>query len=217
MDEKLAQLLDKGIAEMPIKSYFSEEELLNHKHRLVLLVQMLAKWNKAFNLTAVREPREMVIRHILDSLSIAPHLVGERLLDVGSGAGLPGLPLAIIFPEKHFTLLDSNGKKTRFITQARSELGLENVDVVQSRVEEFTSKELFSTITARAYSSLAVMINSTQHLLALQGRLLLMKGVYPEEELGQIPAGFVLEEALELNVPMLEAERHLIILKQSQP
>lgn len=213
MDEKIAQLLDKGMAQMPIMSSESEEERSNHKQQLLKLVKMLAKWNKAFNLTAIREPQEMVIRHILDSLSIAPYLVGERLLDVGSGAGLPGLPLAIIFPEKQFTLLDSNGKKTRFITQARSELGLTNVDVVQSRVEDFTS-EPYSTITARAFSSLAGIINTTRHLLAEKGRLLLMKGVFPEEELRQIPAGFMLQEALELNVPMLEAERHLIILKQ---
>jgi 16S rRNA (guanine527-N7)-methyltransferase len=217
MDDELAQLLDKGMAQMPLSLSSSEEELLNHKQQLLMLVQMLEKWNKAFNLTAIREPREMVIRHILDSLSIAPYLVGKRLLDVGSGAGLPGLPLAIIFPEKQFTLLDSNGKKTRFITQARSELGLANVDVVQSRVEKYTSSEPYSSITARAFSSLAVIINSTRHLLAEKGRLLLMKGVFPAEELSQIPAGFMLHEAVTLNVPMLEAERHLIILKQHQP
>jgi len=214
MDDDLVQLLDTGMAQLSLTlpDHGLEEQSLNKQ--LLSLVYLLAKWNKSYNLTAIREPREMVIRHLLDSLSIAPYLVGERLLDVGSGPGLPGLPLAMLFPEKHFTLLDSNGKKTRFITQAVSELGLKNVDVVQSRVEDYKTDKPFSTIMARAFSSLDEIIKTTHHLLAGDGRLLLMKGVYPEEELNALPEDFELLEALELKVPMLDAKRHLMIINR---
>lgn len=214
--DELSLLLEQGMAQLPLALDDSVSEQKYKQNQLLALVQLLAKWNKAYNLTAIREPRAMVIRHILDSLSIAPYIVGERLLDVGTGPGLPGLPLAIIYPEKHFTLLDSNGKKTRFIIQACSELGLKNVDVVQSRVEKFESEQLFSTITARAFSSLAEIVSATQHLLAKNGRLLLMKGVYPEEEIEHLPQDFELQQALELNVPLLEAKRHLMIIHQRQ-
>ncbi|MGI9277097.1 MAG: 16S rRNA (guanine(527)-N(7))-methyltransferase RsmG [Endozoicomonas sp.] len=182
---------------------------------LTRYVELLAKWNKAYNLTAVRDPQEMVSRHILDSLSIVPHVFGENLMDVGSGPGLPGIPLAIMYPEKQFTLLDSNGKKTRFMTQARMELGLKNVRVENTRVESFRAERPFDVIMSRAFSSLLDMVNGTAHLLSPEGSFLAMKGLYPEEELQELQQqrpGIGLSKSLVLDVPGCEAQRHLVIL-----
>jgi 16S rRNA (guanine527-N7)-methyltransferase len=180
------------------------------RDRLSAYLALLTRWNKAFNLTAVRDPGEMVTRHILDSLTVAPHLWGESVCDVGTGAGLPGIPLAVTYPEKHFTLLDSNGKKTRFLVQAVADLGMRNVNVVNSRAEQFHPAEPFATVVTRAFSSLADMLASTRHLLAPDGRFLAMKGTYPHEELAALPAGFKVESVIELHVPGLAGERHLV-------
>jgi 16S rRNA (guanine527-N7)-methyltransferase len=180
---------------------------------LLAYVALLAKWNRAYNLTAVREPREMVSRHLLDSLAVAPHLSGTRLVDVGSGAGLPGIPLALACPERTVVLLDGNGKKTRFMTQAAAELGLGNVSVVHSRVEAYAPEPRFDLVISRAFASLADMLRTTAHLVTAQGRFLAMKGAYPAAELEALPEGFVLEEAIRLRVPGLDAERHLIALR----
>ena len=182
------------------------------RQRLLAFVHLLAKWNAAYNLTAVRDPQAMITRHLLDSLVLLPYLQGPRVLDIGTGPGLPGIPLAIARPDCSFTLLDANAKKTRFVTQAVGELGLKNVDVVQTRVENYRPVEKFDTLVARALSSIADMLNNAQHLCAPGGRFLAMKGVYPEEELAAIPADYVVSELVALKVPGLDAARHLAII-----
>ena len=182
------------------------------RQRLLAFVRLLAKWNAAYNLTAVRDPEDMITRHLLDSLVLLPYLQGPRVLDIGTGPGLPGLPLAIARPNDFFTLLDANAKKTRFVTQAVGELGLKNVEVVQERVENYHPELKFDTLVARAFSSIADMLHSARHLCAPGGRFLAMKGVYPEDELAAIPADYTVNEVLALKVPGLGAARHLAII-----
>lgn len=177
--------------------------------RLLDYIALLDKWNQAYNLTAVRDPGEMVTRHLLDSLAVAPHLTGQRIIDVGTGAGLPGIPLAILFPERQFVLLDSNGKKTRFLVQAKASLGLDNVTVIHSRVEEYRPEEPFDTVIARAFAALTDILSLCRHLVAKEGAVLAMKGDASEAEL--VPEGFRLAGLIALNVPGLAHEkRHLI-------
>jgi 16S rRNA (guanine527-N7)-methyltransferase len=182
------------------------------RQRLLAYVRLLAKWNAAYNLTAVRDPQDMVTRHLLDSLAVLPYLAGPRVLDIGTGPGLPGIPLAVARPEYAFTLLDANAKKTRFVTQAVGELGLKNVEVVQARVESYRPAQNFDTLVSRAFASIADMLAASRHLCAPHGRILALKGVYPEEELAAVPAGFVVQEVAALQVPGLEAQRHVVIL-----
>ena len=182
------------------------------RQRLLAFVRLLAKWNAAYNLTAVRDPEEMITRHLLDSLVLLPYLQGSRVLDIGTGPGLPGIPLAVARPDCSFTLLDANAKKTRFVTQAVGELGLKNVEVVQARVENYRPEQKFDTLVARAFSSIADMLNNAQHLCAPGGRFLAMKGVYPEGELAAIPPDFAVSEVVALKVPGLDAARHLAII-----
>ena len=178
---------------------------------LVAYVQMLARWNKAYNLTAIRDPLEMVTRHLLDSLAVVPHLQAERVIDVGTGGGLPGIPLSLVFPEREFVLLDSNSKKTRFLVQAKAELGLENVTVVHGRVEDYHPQPAFDAVITRAFASVADILTSSRHLLKPGGEFLAMKGTVPVDELSCLPPGFHLEEVIELKVPGLEREhRHLL-------
>lgn len=181
--------------------------------RLLAYVELLERWNAAYNLTAVRDPAEMVTRHLLDSLAIAPHVRGATLADLGSGAGLPGIPLAIAAPEREMLLVDSNGKKARFLREAVRRLGLERVRVAESRVENLAGA--FECITARAFASLAEMLAAGGHLLAHDGIWLAMKGRIDRDELDAIPAGFRVEKIVALDVPGLDAERHLVILKRS--
>ncbi|MEB6381170.1 16S rRNA (guanine(527)-N(7))-methyltransferase RsmG [Leclercia adecarboxylata] len=206
MLNKLTRLLDQaGIS------------LTDHqKNQLVGYVDMLNKWNKAYNLTSVRDPNEMLIRHILDSIVVAPHLQGERFIDVGTGPGLPGIPLSIVRPESHFTLLDSLGKRVRFLRQVQHELKLENIYPVQSRVEEFPAEPPFDGVISRAFASLNDMIDWCKHLPAENGRFYALKGVLPADEIAQMPEGFVVEEAIKLRVPQLEGERHLVIVKPNK-
>jgi 16S rRNA (guanine527-N7)-methyltransferase len=207
MNDALQDKLAEGLAALPL-------ELESHaQNRLVDFLQLLVKWNRAYNLTAVRQPEQMVARHLLDSLVIGPYLQGPRVLDVGTGAGLPGIPLALAYPDLHFTLLDSNGKKIRFVTQAVAELGLTNVDVVQSRIEAFQPTGRFDTITARAYASIDDLVSQTTRLLADGGQYLVMKGVYPVAEVEAMPTGYHLEATHPLKVPKLDAERHLLIVR----
>ncbi|WP_343216949.1 16S rRNA (guanine(527)-N(7))-methyltransferase RsmG [Kistimonas asteriae] len=183
--------------------------------QLTTYVEMMAKWNQVYNLTAIRDKNAMVSRHILDSLTLVPHVSGERLLDVGSGPGLPGIPLAIMFPERQFSVLDCNGKKTRFMTQAKTALGLKNVTVENRRVEEWQIETGFNEITSRAFSSLEDMVTGTSHLLAEGGRWLAMKGIHPDEELAQLQAvrpDVQLVKSIQLSVPGCDGERHLVIL-----
>jgi 16S rRNA (guanine527-N7)-methyltransferase len=177
--------------------------------------ELLIKWNKTFNLTSVDDPEQMISLHLLDSLAVLPFLPGGRVLDVGTGAGLPGIPLAIARPEQAFVLLDSNGKKTRFLVQASGQLGLENVEVVNQRVEQYQVQELFDVIISRAFSSLGQFLSTCNHLVSPGGQFLAMKGKLPEDELHHLPDGFHLVSSVELKVPGLDAERHLLMLRRS--
>ncbi|WOD11295.1 16S rRNA (guanine(527)-N(7))-methyltransferase RsmG [Pseudomonas sp. NyZ704] len=182
--------------------------------QLLAYLELLHKWNKAYNLTAVRDPDEMVSRHLLDSLSILPYVQGERWLDVGSGGGMPGIILAIMRPDARFTVLDSNGKKTRFLTQVRLELGLANLTVVQNRVEAYQAEQPFHGIVSRAFSSLADFTHLTRHLSDTDTRWLAMKGQYPEEELAALPVDFQVTDSAQLAVPGCQGSRHLLILQR---
>ena len=195
-------------------SYLNEK--LFKPSAIVSLSQYLdsmQKWNKTYNLTAVTTPHEMVVLHILDSLVIQPFISGKRIIDVGSGAGLPGIPLAIINPDKQFVLLDSNHKKTRFLTQAQIELGLKNIEIVCDRVEKYKPTQCFDHVITRAFASLDDVLIKTQHLCCHQGTFLAMKGTYPKEEIQSIPDQFVVQKAEQLHVPDLNAERHLVIIE----
>ncbi|MFF7707279.1 16S rRNA (guanine(527)-N(7))-methyltransferase RsmG [Pseudomonas sp. NPDC007930] len=184
--------------------------------QLLAYLALLIKWNKAYNLTAVRNPDEMVSRHLLDSLSVLPHIGDEqRWLDVGSGGGMPGIPLAIMFPGKSVTTLDSNGKKTRFQTQVKLELGLANLQVVHSRVEQHVPAQPYAGIISRAFSSLEDFANWTRHLGDVNTRWLAMKGLHPADELVALPADFTLQEAHALAVPGCQGQRHLLILRRT--
>jgi 16S rRNA (guanine527-N7)-methyltransferase len=180
--------------------------------RLLDYVALLERWNAAYNLTAVRDPAEMVTRHLLDSLAIAPHVSGATLADLGSGAGLPGIPLAVAAPAREILLVDSNGKKARFLREAVRRLALASVRVAESRVENVEGS--FDCITARAFASLGDMLRWGGHLLAPGGRWLALKGRFPDDELAGVPAMFEIEKTIELNVPGLDAERHLVVLKR---
>jgi 16S rRNA (guanine527-N7)-methyltransferase len=182
------------------------------KEQLVAYVGLLDKWNKAYNLTSVRDPQQMLVRHILDSIVVAPHLKGERFIDVGTGPGLPGIPLAIVLPQAHFTLLDSLGKRVRFLRQVQHELGLTNVTPVQSRVEAFPSEPPFDGVISRAFASLQDMVSWCHHLPSAQGCFYALKGVRPDEEIASLPAGFRLVSVNALNVPELDGERHLVVI-----
>ncbi|MFK3663145.1 16S rRNA (guanine(527)-N(7))-methyltransferase RsmG [Scandinavium sp. NPDC088450] len=188
----------------------------NQQQQLVAYVELLHKWNKAYNLTSVRDPNEMLVRHILDSIIVAPHLKGSRFIDVGTGPGLPGIPLAIVLPEAHFTLLDSLGKRVRFLRQVQHELKLDNVEPVQSRVEEFPAEPPFDGVISRAFASLNDMVSWCHHLPGEQGRFYALKGLVPDDEIGQLPAGFTVEDIVKLQVPQLDGERHLVTIKPTK-
>jgi 16S rRNA (guanine527-N7)-methyltransferase len=202
---KLEQRLHQGITDLGLDLPAAAEP------KLLQYLRLLARWNQAYNLTAVRDPQEMVTRHLLDSLAVLPYLQGPRVLDVGTGAGLPGIPLAVARPDLTFTLLDANAKKTRFVTQAVGELGLKNVEVVQSRAENYRPPQKFDTLVSRAFASIADMLEFTRHLCAPHTRILAMKGVYPEEELAAVATAYA-AEVVALKVPGLQADRHLAIL-----
>ena len=191
-------------------------ELSETQHaQLLAYLALLIKWNKAYNLTAVRDPDEMVSRHLLDSLSVVPFIDGERQLDVGSGGGMPGIPLAIMFPDINVTLLDSNGKKTRFLTQVKLELALDNLTVIHSRAEAFQPELPFTGIISRAFSSLEDFTGWTRHMGDGKTRWLAMKGLHPADELVALPADFHLESAQALAVPGCQGQRHLLILRRT--
>ena len=188
----------------------------NQVSQLIQYVEMLVKWNKAYNLTSVRDPSDMLIKHIMDSLMVGPCLHGERFIDVGTGPGLPGIPLAILYPEKEFTLLDSLGKRITFLRQVVFQLKLDNVSPVLSRVEKFQPEPLFDGVLSRAFASLNDMVTWCNHLTAVEtGRFYALKGQYPEDELLQLPEGIALVTSHPIVVPKLQGERHLIELKKS--
>ncbi|EOC1348110.1 16S rRNA (guanine(527)-N(7))-methyltransferase RsmG [Cronobacter turicensis] len=188
----------------------------HQKAQLVAYVDMLNKWNKAYNLTSVRDPNEMLVRHIMDSIVVEPHLKGSRFIDVGTGPGLPGIPLAIVRPQSHFTLLDSLGKRVRFLRQVQHELKLDNITPVQSRVEAFPAEPPFDGVISRAFASLSDMVNWCHHLPGEQGRFYALKGQRPDDEISALSAGFAVEEIVRLSVPRLDGERHLVILKANR-
>lgn len=185
------------------------------QQQLLDYLALLIKWNKAYNLTAVRDPNEMVSRHLLDSLSIVPFVEAGRWLDVGSGGGMPGIPLAILFPDSHFTVLDSNGKKTRFLTQVKLELALDNLSVVNQRVEAFTPEHAFDGIVSRAFSALEDFTAWTRHLGNDKTRWLAMKGLRPEGEIQALPDDFSIVREELLKVPGCQGQRHLLILRRT--
>lgn len=183
--------------------------------QLVQLVLLLNKWNKAYNLTSVRDPMEMLVKHILDSLVVSPYLQGDRFIDVGTGPGLPGLPLAIINSDKTFVLLDSLGKRISFIRNAVRELGLTNVETVLSRVEEYQPDHQFDGVLSRAFASLKDMTDWCHHLPDKNGIFYALKGQYHQDEIAELSNNFSVSEVIELNVPELIGERHLILIKQT--
>ncbi len=180
--------------------------------KLADYVALLHKWNQAYNLTAVRDPEQMVYRHILDSLSIVPYLQGRRILDIGTGAGLPGIPLAVACPQREFILLDSNAKKIRFVTQAIATLGLTNARAVVARVEKLVVPDRFDTLISRALGGIADMLALAGHLCSPGGRFLAMKGVYPQEELAAIPPDYHVLAVEALSVPGLDGKRHVVVI-----
>ncbi|HDI3195659.1 16S rRNA (guanine(527)-N(7))-methyltransferase RsmG [Vibrio cholerae] len=185
------------------------------REQLVGYVQLLDKWNKAYNLTSVRDPMEMLVKHILDSLVVSPHLVGERFIDVGTGPGLPGIPLAVMHPDKEFVLLDSLGKRIRFLKQVIHDLKINNVLPVQSRVEEFDPESGFDGVLSRAFASMTDMVNWCQHLPKPNaGVFLALKGVRPDDEITLLPEWCSVTDIKALQVPELEGERHLVILSR---
>jgi 16S rRNA (guanine527-N7)-methyltransferase len=181
--------------------------------RLFALLDELAHWNRTYNLTAVTARAQMVTHHLLDSLAIHPDLRGERIADVGTGAGFPGLPLALVNPARHFTLIDSGGKKVRFVAHAVRTLGLGNVEVLQARAESFTPAHPFDTVTARAFAPLPELLERAGRLCAPDGQVLAMKGKWPEEELAALPSPWRLAGARQLAVPGLEEARCVLELR----
>ena len=204
----LAQPLATGLGALGLDlSAVQQQQLLDY-------VLLIAKWNKVYNLTAVRDPEAMLTQHLLDSLAVLPHLGGaSRIIDIGSGAGLPGIPLAIARPECKMTLLDSVHKKATFQRQACLELGLANVEIVCERVEHFKPDVGFEVAISRAFSDLSEFARLSAHLLEKGGKLCAMKGIYPHEELGKLPQQFKLQEVIPLTVPGMDANRHLVILR----
>jgi len=202
-----------------LKITFPEDSI----QRFNKLLQLLLKWNKAYNLTAVRDPDQMVVLHLLDSLAPLPFVEGKTVLDVGTGAGFPGLPMAIARPDWQFTLLDSNSKKTRFVTQAVIELGLENVQVITGRAENSIINQQFNTVLCRATFSLGDFLSKTQSHCINKGLLLALKGGYPKQEIEDVEHAAEFSDLLtkidiqkteSIQVPGLDAERHLVLVRK---
>lgn len=185
----------------------------SQKQQLVDFVKLLDKWNKAYNLTSVRDPDEMLVKHIMDSLVVSPYLQGSLFIDVGTGPGLPGIPLAIANPDKQFVLLDSLGKRITFIKNALRELGINNVEPVLSRVEQYQQTE-FDGVLSRAFASLSDMIDWCYHLPNKNGRFYALKGIYNNDELVAVKKPVMLNQVIELSVPELAGQRHLIVLEK---
>ena len=229
MTDRLEATLEQGLRDLALGvPANAQQKLLHYLHLIV-------KWNKHFNLSGITAIQEMVPLHLLDSLAISPYLEGERILDIGSGAGLPGIPLAIANPDKNFVLLDSNGKKTRFLFQVKVALELSNVEIVDARVDEYLSTAdtgEFSLITCRAFSSLSSIVMMIEKPLASGTKLLAMKGVYPHDEIAELQQDktinstsnkasstdldncYKVESVIELTVPGVESQRHLVLIGQ---
>jgi len=206
LDAVLVKLLARGTAELGLPVIAEQQT------KLLTYLALLQKWNAAYNLTAVRDPAAMITRHLLDSLALVPLLQGSYCIDVGSGAGLPGVPLAIMFPQREFHLLDSNGKKTRFLFQVQTALPLPNITIHHTRVESFKPSRLFDTVLSRAFASLEDMVAGTRHLLQPDGVFLAMKGASPDDEIQAVAGACQLRAVHRLLVPGLDEQRHLVEL-----
>ena len=202
----LAHQLDSLLDQTPLQVSPAQRQ------QLVAYVELLNKWNKAYNLTSVRNPEDMLIKHILDSLVVGPKLAGQHFIDVGTGPGLPGIPLAILYPERNFVLLDSLGKRITFLRQVVFQLKLTNVTPMLSRVEEFQPEQPFDGVLSRAFASLQDMVNWCQHLIDTNGRFYALKGLLPEQEFSELPDNIQVSASHQLQVPQLDGERHLIEL-----
>ncbi|MFZ4529607.1 MAG: 16S rRNA (guanine(527)-N(7))-methyltransferase RsmG [Undibacterium curvum] len=204
--------LSAGVQEMGLA--LSEAQI----DQMLAYLALLSKWNAVYNLTAIRDPQEMVKQHLLDSLSAAPAFTDARnVLDVGAGGGLPGMMLAIAYPQTRISMIDTVSKKTAFLSQAKAELGLSNVTVFTGRVEQLEVTEKFDVITSRAFSELCNFINWSGHLLAEGGQFIAMKGVAPAQEIERLPAGWAVTGVQPLQVPGLNAERHLVFVRRAEP
>ena len=186
------------------------------QQRLLDYIALIEKWNRVYNLTAIRDPEKMVSHHLLDSLAVVPHLRAKRLLDVGSGAGLPGIPLALASPDTRVTLLDSNHKKAAFLNQAVMELKLKNAEVCAERVESWQTQDRFDVIISRAFSDLGEFVRVTRHLLAPGGMYAAMKGMHPYEEIDRLPPDCNVRQVLPLAIPGLDGARHLVLIVQNE-
>jgi len=203
----LIQQLKTLLKETPLE--LSDQQITS----LVDYVELLNKWNKAYNLTSVRNPEEMIIKHIMDSLMVGPLLEGKNFIDVGTGPGLPGIPLSIAYPEKNFVLLDSLGKRITFLKQAIYQLSIKNATPVQSRVEHYHPEEPLDGVLSRAFSSLNDMVTWCDHLVSKdQGKFLALKGQFPQQEIDDLPDNIQMLKSHTIIVPQLNAERHLIEL-----
>ena len=184
------------------------------QQQLIAYVELLHKWNKAYNLTSVRDPQQMLIKHIVDSLVVSPHLIGKRFIDVGTGPGLPGVPLAIANPNVHFVLLDSLGKRLRFLTQVKSTLKLDNITLIQSRVQDYQPAIPLDGVISRAFASMTDMVKWCSHLIEPKQRFYALKGLYPKEEITALNDSVTVSSVEALTVPGLDGERHLVILEK---
>ena len=206
---ELRRTLESGLAELALDAALAAP-LLDY-------LALLARWNRTYNLTAVRDPHAMVVKHLLDSLAMHPFVdalavTGGALADLGTGAGLPGIPLAIVKPGLRVTLVESNGKKARFLREAVRTLGLKDVRVAESRIETFDEPGAYAAITARALASLPLILELGGHLLRPDGQLLAMKGIHPADEIAALPAGWTVQASHLLRVPGLDAERRLVVV-----
>jgi 16S rRNA (guanine527-N7)-methyltransferase len=207
----LADDLARGVAALGLGLDASQQR------RLLAFVELLAKWNRTYNLTAIREPERMVTHHLLDALAVLPHLpqrAGLRVLDVGSGGGIPGMPLAIARPDWHVTMVDANHKKVAFITQVAIELGLRNVDAHATRVEALVPQAQYDVVISRAFADIATFAGTSARHLAPQGWLVAMKGVHPDAELAEVPDDLRVIATHALRVPGLDAARHLVVMQK---
>lgn len=207
--ETLRGMLAAGIQELDLAIQPAQIDLL------MAYLDLLQKWNRVYNLTAVRDPQQMVVQHLLDSLAVVPAFAeAKNVLDVGAGGGLPGIVLAIALPNMQISLIDTVHKKTAFLTQVKAELGLANVKVITARVEALPASNSFDVITSRAFAELADFVNWSAHLLAEGGQFIALKGVKPDSEQAKLPAEWLVHKVVKLNVPQLDAERHLVFIRR---
>ncbi len=210
MPDNLKAVLYTGVKQLGLPG--SVEKL----DQLLAYLELLVKWNASFNLSGITDKQVMVSRHLLDSLALGPHLQGSTLVDIGTGAGLPGIPLAIFYPDKHFVLVDSNSKKARFLFQVKMTLGLENVAIENSRIEHFQSNRQIDMVMCRAFSSLEDVLDKSQKFFDYDCKLLAMKGRYPQEEIDRLPAGFEVTKLAKLEIPGSDSQRHFVEVMRKQ-